>query len=53
MPIFGGLKYLESTPPWEFHMVEIYGGGRHIRAYTTGFMKRAARQRLTPIPILF
>lgn len=51
MPFPGGLDYLESFAPWEFHMIEIYGNGRHIRAYTPAFMERAAEIRLLPLPI--
>jgi hypothetical protein len=51
MPLLGGLTYLETFAPWEFHMIEIYGQGRHIRAYTPQFMKRAAEIRLLPLPL--
>ena len=52
-PMLGGLDYLDSMYPWELYMVEIYGGGRHIRAYTPAFMERAAKQRLQPIALSF
>lgn len=52
-PVLGGLEYLDSFAPWELHMVEIYGSGRHIRAYSPGFMKRAAEQRILPIALPF
>lgn len=51
MPLLGGLSYLETFAPWEFHMIEVYSGGRHIRAYTPSYMERAARIRLAPIPL--
>ena len=51
MPLLGGLTYLETFAPWEFYMIEIYGQGRHIRAYTPQFMKRAAEIRLLPLPL--
>jgi carboxypeptidase-like protein len=51
--VLGGLDYLASFAPWDFYMVEIYGRGRHIRAYTPQFMKRAAERRLRPIALLF
>ena len=53
MPVLGGLGYLESFAPWEFHMIEVYGGGRHIRAYTPRFMERAAKRRISPITLPF
>lgn len=52
-PVLGGLEYLNALAPHEFYMIEIYGSGRHIRAYTPGFMERAAKRRLQPIALLF
>lgn len=51
-PVLGGLGYLDTFAPHELYMVEIYGGGRQIRAYTPRFMERAAKTRLTPIALL-
>jgi hypothetical protein len=53
MPVLGGLEYLAAIPPYELYMIEVYGNGRHIRAYTPQFMERAAKQRLNPIALLF
>jgi hypothetical protein len=53
VPFPGGLAYLDTFAPWEFHMIEVYGGGRHIRAYTNQFMERAAEIRLLPLPLFF
>lgn len=53
VPFPGGLVYLDTFAPWEFHMIEVYGGGRHIRAYTNQFMERAAEIRLLPLPLFF
>ncbi len=53
MPLLGGLDYLETFRPWEFHMIEVYAGGRHIRAYTPRFMERAAERRLAPLALPF
>lgn len=53
VPFLGGLDYLDSLQPHEFYMIEIFSGGRHIRAYTPRFMERAAKQRLQPIALLF
>lgn len=50
-PAIGGMAQLAMYQPYEFYMVEVYGGGRHIRAYTHRFMEWAAGARLTPIPI--
>lgn len=51
--VLGGLGYLDTFAPHDLYMVEVYGGGRHIRAYTPRFMERAAKTRLTPIALLF
>jgi hypothetical protein len=51
-PVFGGLEYLASLAPHELYMVEVYGNGRAIRAYTPGFMERAAEVRLNPVPFV-
>lgn len=53
VPVFGGIDYLQSFRPHELYMIEVYARGRHIRAYTTQFMERAAKQRLMPIALLF
>ncbi len=53
VPLLGGLSYLETFRPWEFHMIEVYAGGRHIRAYTPRFMERAAETRLAPLALPF
>jgi hypothetical protein len=53
VPVLGGLDYLESYSPSDLYMIESYGHGAEIRAYTTGFMARAAMTRLQPIPLLF
>jgi hypothetical protein len=52
MPVLGGLDYLDTFAPWELYMIEIYGRGRHIRAYTHQFMERAAKIRLHPLPFI-
>lgn len=52
-PAVGGLNQLAIYQPHDFYLVEIYARGRHIRAYTHGFMERAARMRLSPIPFFF
>lgn len=52
-PMMGGLEYLEAFQPWEFHMIEVFAGGRHIRAYTPAFMERAAKSRIAPIALGF
>ena len=51
MPLPGGLDYLSVVAPQELEMLEIFGRGRHIRAYTARYMERAAKIRLFPIPI--
>jgi hypothetical protein len=53
VPVLAGLEYLDTFAPHELYMIEIYGRGRHIRAYTPRFMERAAKQRLQPIALFF
>jgi hypothetical protein len=53
LEILGGMDYLAAIAPHELHMVEVFGQGRHIRAYTTRFMERAAKTRLQPVAVLF
>jgi len=53
VPVIGGIDYLDMVHPYELYMVEVYAGGRQIRAYTTRFMERAAEIRLMPIPLLY
>ncbi len=46
----GGMEDLKSYRPWEVERIEIYGGGRHVKVYTTQFLEWAAKQRYTPMP---
>lgn len=50
-PMLDGLNALQNYSPHEFHMIEVYQRGRHIRAYTHAFMERASRVRFLPVPI--
>ena len=50
-PLLGGWAQLESMPTSQLYMVEVYSRGTHIRAYSHGFMQRAANTRLSPFPI--
>lgn len=52
-PVFAGMEYLDAMQPHELYLVEVYGGGRHIRAYTQQFMERAARTRLQPVAFIW
>ena len=49
--LIGGWAELELLPISHLYMIEVYGRGTHIRAYTHRFMERAARTRLAPLPI--
>lgn len=51
VPLFGGWAELESIPTAQLYLVEVYGRGRHIRAYSHAFMQRAAKIRMLPMPI--
>lgn len=52
-PMIGGMDYLRTFRPHELYMVEVYAGGRQIRAYTPQFMEQAAKVRLQPIAFVF
>jgi hypothetical protein len=52
MPVMGGLDYLDTFAPWDLYMIEIYGRGQHIRAYTHHYMERVAKLRLHPLPFI-
>lgn len=49
--LIGGWTELELLPTDHLYMIEVYGRGTHIRAYTHRFMERAAKTRLAPLPI--
>lgn len=51
VPAIGGLDQLAMYRPEELYLLEIYAGGRHIRAYTTWFMERAAAGRTFISPV--
>ena len=51
VPLLDGWSYLDTFAPHDLYMVEVYGGGRHIRAYSRFFMERAAKTRLFPLPL--
>ena len=51
MPLIGGWAELQSIPTSHLYMIEVFGRGRHIRAYSHSFMQRASRIRLLPMPI--
>ena len=52
-PAPDGLAQLANYPVNEFYLVEIYGRGSQIRAYTPAFIESAARRRLILKPIIF
>lgn len=47
----GGWFQLEDIPTNQLYMLEVFGGGTHIRAYTHHFMEYAASVRLEPTVI--
>jgi hypothetical protein len=50
---FAGLDELETYQPQELYMIEIYGGGRFVRAYTTRYMEYVTQHGMrTPPPLL-
>ncbi len=50
-PLLGGWTALKSVPTSQLYLVEVCGRGTQIRAYTHGFMERAARTRLSLLPL--
>lgn len=50
-PMIDGWNALAAYRPQEFHMIEVYGRGGLVRAYTHMFMERAARIRFLPAPV--
>jgi hypothetical protein len=48
-----GVDQLLTYQPHELFMLEVYGGGSHIRAYTVWYMEWAAKRRPLPVPVLF
>jgi hypothetical protein len=51
MPVLGGLDMLGTYRPYDMYLVEVYGGGQEIRAYTHLFMERSARRAVALMPI--
>ena len=49
--MIGGWAGLQTLPTSQLYMIEVYRRGAHIRAYSHGFMERAAKIRLAPFPI--
>ena len=50
-PATDGLSRLHAIPPTDVHSIEMFTGGTMIRVYTTWFMERAARGRVTLMPL--
>lgn len=50
-PMIDGWNALAAYRPQDFHMIEVYGRGGLVRAYTHLFMERAARIRFLPAPL--
>ena len=50
IPIMAGLEVLRSYSPSELYLIEVFGGGRSIRAYTYPFMERMARKPMALLP---
>ena len=48
-----GLDQLLTYEPHELLMLEAFGGGSHIRAYTLWYMEWAGQHRPLPVPLLF
>lgn len=51
MPVIGGLQQLAMYRPYELYMVEIFGRGLEVRAYTHQFMERMARRPIALMPV--
>ncbi len=51
MPVIGGLSQLAMYQPYDLYLVEVYGRGLEVRAYTHQFMERMARQPMALMPV--
>ena len=51
VPQVFGWAALADFQPQDFHMIEVYQRGQHVRLYTHHFMERATRVGFLPIPI--
>jgi hypothetical protein len=49
----GGLSELYGLPPYDVHSIELFSGGTMIRVYTEQFIRRAAREGVTLLPLPF
>jgi hypothetical protein len=52
MQFLGGMDYLSSHQPYDLQRIEVFAGGRQIRVYTEGYLKRAGKIRLQPNPFI-
>lgn len=53
-PAIGGLSELETLRPDELYAIEVYQGGRHIRAYTTWWVEtQGRRDRSALLPVFW
>jgi hypothetical protein len=50
-PATAGLSQLHGLPPHDVHSIELYSGGTMIRVYTEQFVRRAAREGVTLLPL--
>jgi hypothetical protein len=50
LPMMAGLEVLRGYAPSELYMIEVFGGGRTIRAYTYPFMERMAKRPRALVP---
>ncbi len=48
---YGGIEELTSYLPSDLFLLEVYGEGRMVRAYTGWWFARSARKRLLPVPL--
>jgi len=48
MPTIGGLNALATYRGDELHMVEVYGGGSHVKVYTVAYVEHMARHGWYP-----
>lgn len=50
-PAVGGLTELEVFSPGDLYLIEVYSGGRQIRAYTTSFIESEGQRARRPPPL--
>lgn len=46
--VMGGIDYLDGIDPIDLELMEIFQSGRHVRIYTTDFLRQASKNGFQP-----